>query len=459
MKFVSLTIAFVLTGSSLTGVAKPNIVILLADDLGYRDVSYRRGEIRTPNVDRLAAEGVKLERFYTAPICSPTRAGLLTGRWPIRYGMMDAVIPPWCDYGLPTDERTIADLAAVAGYTQRACIGKWHLGHLRVKWHPLSRGFTYFYGHYNGALDYFTHQREGEVDWHRNHETVREPGYATDLIGAEAVRFIERAPKNEPYLLYVPFNAPHAPFQAKPEDEARYPQLEGERRTYAAMVDCLDQAVGRILEAIEQRGDSDNTLVLFMSDNGGVVQIGDNRPLRGAKLTPYEGGVRSVACLRWANGGLVGGKSIDARLGYIDVYPTLKRVMGMAGAKDANPLDGIDMLDVLLGKAAMPSRDWYTFQSSMVGSGEDFAVHSGPWKLVVAGPSVLEETARMQAKLYRLEGDPGEEHNVAADNPQVVGELLDKARAFRRLNPASGVPRYGEGRKGFKAPRDWLITQ
>jgi hypothetical protein len=179
---------------------RPNVVILLADDLGWGDVGYNGSIIDTPNIDRLAKEGVRLTNFRVEPLCSPTRASLMTGRWPIRYGMGEAVITPWRKHGLATTEHTLANLMADAGYDRRAAIGKWHLGHYQEKYLPLNRGFTFFYGHYNGAFDYFTHTREKELDWHRNWESSFDEGYSTDLIGREAVRFIEENPKGKPFF-------------------------------------------------------------------------------------------------------------------------------------------------------------------------------------------------------------------------------------------------------------------
>jgi arylsulfatase B len=212
---------------------KPNIVIIVADDLGYADVGFNGGKIiHTPNLDRLAAGGINLTDFHACPMCSPTRAGLLTGRWPLRFGIMRSVVPPWSTNGVPAGEKTLQELLAPAGYKQRAIVGKWHLGHARKEFLPLAKGFTFFYGHYNGAIDYFDHTREGEVDWHRDGRTVVEEGYSTDLLAAEAARFIKKAPTGEPWLLYLPFNAPHEPLEAKPEDLARYAQLKNlSRRT------------------------------------------------------------------------------------------------------------------------------------------------------------------------------------------------------------------------------------
>lgn len=276
----------VVTGAEVS-VERPNIVILLADDLGWADVGYHGGVIDTPSIDRLAKEGVRLENFHATPLCSPTRAGLMTGRWPIRYGMGEAVITPWRKHGLPTTERTLAD-----------------------------------------------------------------------LIGREAVRYIEDSSVDEPFFLYVPFNAPHSPMQAKEEDIAKYEDRIADERTriYAAMVDSMDQAIGKILAAIDAKGIARNTFVLFMSDNGGATSFGSvNRPWRSGKGSVYEGGVRVPAIVRWPAGGVSGGGTCDAMMGMIDVYPTVKRLAGVTVA-DPNPLDGLDMLDVIRGTAPPPKR-------------------------------------------------------------------------------------------------------
>jgi len=442
---------------------KPNIVIIMADDLGWADVGYHGAKTSTPNIDRLAKDGVRLENFHVCPLCSPTRAGLLTGRWPIRSGMGESVITPWRKYGLPTSERTLADLLAMAGYERRGIVGKWHLGHYEKKFLPLSRGFTSFYGMYNGAFDYFTHKRDGELDWHKDFETCRDEGYATDLIGREAVRFVEQSPAGKPFFLYVPFNAPHLPLQAKEEDKAKYAHIGDEnKRTYAAMVDSMDQSIGRILGAIEARGAVDNTFVLFMSDNG-AIQYGDNGPWRSSKGSVYEGGVRVPAAVRWP-AGIRGGRAVDGLMGFIDVYPTLKRIAGVTGP-DPNPLDGQDMLDVIRGQAAAPKRDWFSYIAQ--GTPEQTAVCDGEWKLVVLGGSVLDVDlsgvgqrgsveGKMTVELFRLDQDPGEKTNLAAEHPEIVAPLLKRLKEFRRLKP-DGVPAYTPKPQGFKAPKDWVI--
>jgi len=444
---------------------KPNIIIILADDLGWADVGYHGGRIATPNIDRLAREGVRLENFHACPLCSPTRAGLMTGRWPIRYGMGEAVITPWRKYGLPTTERTLADLVAKAGYERRGAFGKWHLGHYKKKYLPLNRGFTHFYGHYNGMFDYFTHKREGELDWHRNFETCRDEGYSTDLIGREAARFIDESPIDKPFFLYVPFNAPHLPLQAKEQDIARYSKIGDEKkRIYAAMVDSMDQAIGKILETIDAKGITDNTFVLFFSDNGGT-RYGDNGPWRGGKGAVYEGGVRVPAVVRWP-ARIRGGNIVDAMMGYIDVYPTVKSIAGIT-EPDPNPLDARDMLEVFRGKAKAPKRDWFSYIAQ--GNPDKTAVCDGTWKLVVLGGSVLDvkldkATLRGDSKtkpsveLFRLDRDPGEQTNLASQHPETVAQLLKRLKEFRSLK-IDGVPDFRQGRKGFKAPKDWVIKE
>jgi arylsulfatase B len=438
---------------------KPNILIIVADDLGYADVGFTGAtEIKTPNLDRFAASGVRLDRFYAAPVCSPTRAGLLTGRWPIRYGLMKAVIPPWSRFGLSRSERTLPEWLAEAGYDRRGMVGKWHLGHHEPGMLPLQRGFTHFYGHYNGAIDYFTHQREGELDWHRQDEPAREPGYATDLLADEAVKFIEQSPDGKPWVLYAAFNAPHDPLQAKPEDLEKYSALKGRRRTYAAMVDNLDQAVGRLLAAVEKRPDADNTLILFMSDNGGRPEFSDNRPWRGGKFEVYEGGIRVCAAVRWKSRGLSGGSNSAAMLGYIDVVPTLLAAAQVPLPSGTNALDGIDMMPVLGGQKSAPERPWYSY-FAQGGRPPAAAVIEGDWKLVRTGGEVLKAGAAQKNELFNLSTDFVETNDLAEKNPDVVARLERRLVDFGLLASEKEVGEYGEGRDRFTVPRDWIIKE
>jgi arylsulfatase B len=443
---------------------QPNVVIMVADDLGFADVGYLGAKTATPNIDRLSRDGVRLSSFRTSPLCSPTRAGLLTGRWPIRYGMGDSVITPWRRWGLPTTEHTLADLLGKAGYGRRGIFGKWHLGHYEKRFLPLNRGFTRFYGFYNGYVDYFNHKREGELDWHSDFAASHESGYATDLIGRAAAAFVADSRPDEPFFLYVPISAPHLPMQAKPDDLARYAHIaEADRRTYAAMVDSLDQAVGAVLAAIDARGIAEDTFVLFFSDNGGVSRYGSNLPWRGDKGSVYEGGVRVPAVVRWP-AGFDGGREVQAPMGYIDVYPTVKRIAGLTGP-DPNPLDGLDMLDVIRGAVPAPSRDWFTYIAQ--GAPEAIAVQDGAWKLVVRGGSALDATiaggeagraSSPSVELFRLDRDPGEKTSLVEQHPEIATRLLERLQRFRRLR-MDGAPDFREGSEGFKAPKEWLISK
>ena len=453
LRFVTLLIA---TCCPAITTAKPSILIIVADDLGYSDVGFNGGKvIATPNLDRLAATGVTLTDFRACPMCSPTRAGLLTGRWPLRFGMMRAVVPPWSPHGLPAEENTLAELLAREDYAQRGIVGKWHLGQARREFLPLAHGFTHFYGHYSGAIDYFSHEREGERDWHNNDRTSREKGYATDLLGAEAARFIRDAPEGRPWFLYVPFNAPHAPYQAKQEDLEKYSQIKRpDRRAYAAMVDSMDQAIGRILDAVEGRPDAANTLTLFFSDNGGVSRVSSNAPYRGAKLTVYEGGTRVCAAIRWPAGGLRSGKRFDGRIGYIDVLPSL---LAAAGSSAPPNLDGIDFLPALRGDASLPERPWFSYLHQ--GRDAHASVHFAKWKLVAHGDFFAHQPPTVPTlELYDLANDPAETTDLAAKQPDVVAQLHGRLRQFGAWqNPRVGP--FREGRQGFVAPKDWLITE
>ncbi len=458
MKRITLALSLLLTSLS-PAAEQPNIVLILADDLGWGDVGYHGGKIATPNVDRLAAEGVRLENFHVAPLCSPTRAGLMTGRWPIRYGMGAAVITPWRKWGLATTEHTIADMLGAAGYRRRGCIGKWHLGHYRPEYLPRRRGFTFFYGHYNGAFDYFTHKREDELDWHRNEETCHDEGYSTGLIGREAARFIEASNPGEPFFLYVPFNAPHTPFQAEEEDIEKYAQIENKKqRIYYGMVDSMDQAIGRILAAIDSKGITENTFVLFLSDNGGISMIpGSNGPWRGSKGNVYEGGIRVPAVVRWP-AGIKGGRKLDGLAGYIDVYPTLKALAGST-ANSPNELDGINLLPILRSEADAPQRDWFSYIAQ--GTPGKLALTEEPWKLVlVNGTPDQADLAKPEGppavELFNLDKDPAEKTNLLEKQPERAAAMLERLRKHYALK-IDGIPHFREGAEAFTAPKDWVI--
>ena len=330
--------------------------------------------------------------------------------------------------------------------------GKWHLGHHRLKWHPLNRGFTHFHGHYNGALDYFTHDREGERDWHVDFEPSDEAGYTTDLIGSAAASFIrQHSDGDAPFFCYVPFNAPHSPLQAKPDDLAKYEHFVKEhgrpRQQLAGMIAAVDNAVGEILQAIDESDIASETLVLFFSDNGGT-RNGDNSPWRSGKSTVFEGGTRVAAAIRWP-GVLPAGTECSEPIMYIDVLPTVMRLTGVK-EHDGKPLDGIDVRDAIDGQATIANREMF----SSVG-GRAHAVWLHPWKLVSEG----EDRRGRTVYLFDFENDPEEQHNVADQHPEVVSRLEKRIDWFLSLEPDNYIPRWESGRTGFRAPMHWDIRE
>ena len=233
---------------------RPHILYILADDLGWKDMGFQGSpDIKTPNLDRLAGDGVQLDQFYVQPFCTPSRAALMTGRYPFRYGLQTIVIPSQGTYGLSTEERTLPEILKAAGY-RTEMIGKWHLGHADRKYWPRQRGFDYHYGAVLGEIDYFTREAHHVLDWQRNNEEVKEEGYNTQLIGADAVRRIGQHDPQTPLFMYLAFTAAHTPYQALPEYLEKFGHIEEEtRRTYAAMIACFDDELGKVLDALEAR--------------------------------------------------------------------------------------------------------------------------------------------------------------------------------------------------------------
>jgi len=440
---------------------RPNVVYILADDLGWGDVGWHGGEIKTPNLDKLAAAGARLEQFYVQPVCTPTRAALLTGRYPIRHGLQVGVIRPWAQYGLPLEERTLPRALKEAGY-ETAIAGKWHLGHFRPDYLPTRRGFDHQYGHYNGALDYFTHVRDDGFDWHRDDRESRDEGYTTHLIGREAVRVVDRHDPSRPLFLYVAFNAVHAPHQVPERYKAPYARLPEPRRTYAGMLAALDEAVGEVVAAVERKGLRKNTLFLFSSDNGGPNpgRVTSNGPLRGAKATLYEGGVRVPAFATW-DGRITPGSVVNAPLHAVDWYPTLLKLAG-ASVDQTPPLDGRDAWPAITRGAPSPHDAILLNATPQAG-----AVRVGDWKLIVrtGGASAQDDVhandgparpaasgAKGSVELFNLADDPYERTNLAGKNPDKVADLRARYESFaRQALPPKSAPKA----PGFKTPRVW----
>lgn len=432
---------------------RPNIVIILADDLGWGDVGFHGGKIQTPSLDRLAEYGIQMNRFYTAPVSSPTRAGLMTGRYPNRFGIRETVIPPWRDFGLDPEEEILPEMLAKAGYTHRAILGKWHLGHSRKAYYPLSNGFTHFYGHLNGAIDYFTHEREGELDWHNDWESSYDQGYSTDLITKEAIRCIDNySTEEEPFFLYVAYNAPHTPLQAKPEDIALYTDdldsltpKEKKIATFSAMVTCMDRGIGEIHEALKRNGIEENTLLIFFSDNGAEPNGGGtNQPLRGTKFDEWDGGVRVPAIVSYP-AKYKGKRQIDQVVGFVDIMPTLKAMLHIPGEPHRS-FDGIDISPVLSGEAHTIERDFY------LGCG---AVVNNHYKFILPGKNPRINIENNFLSFYP--NDPYEKENAIEEHPAEAVRLKELAEKYDAIEPPFKVLPYGEGKEGFVAPTEWKV--
>lgn len=436
LRLLILALAPVLVASDLAAQrsSNPNIVHIVADDLGWKDVGFNGcTDIRTPNIDALAAGGAKLTQFYVQPMCTPTRAALLTGRYPFRYGLQTAVIPSVSSYGLDTTEWLMPQCLKEAGY-RTAIIGKWHLGHADKQYWPRQRGFDYQYGAMIGELDYFTHEEHGVLDWFRDNEPVREEGYTTTLFGQDAVKYIEAQDGKSPFYLYLAFNAPHTPYQAPKEYTDRYPDIaEPTRRIYAGMISALDDEVGRVVAALDAKGLRDDTLILFHSDNGGTknpmfsgvmadvskIKIPcDNGPYREGKGMLFEGGCRVAACANWP--GHIQPQTVDGLVHAVDLFPTIARLAGASTAK-CKPLDGVDVWDVLAQGKPSP-------RTELVYNIEPFraALRQGEWKLI------WRTTLPSSVDLYDVVRDPSEKNNVAAAHPELVSAMQRRIEELSR---------------------------
>jgi len=411
-----------------TQTPRPNVVYIVSDDQGWKDVGYHGSNIKTPNLDKLAANGTRMEQFYAQPMCTPTRAALMTGRYPFRYGLQTLVIPSGATYGLATDEYLLPQALEEAGY-YTAIIGKWHLGHADPRYWPLQRGFDYQYGPLIGEIDYFTHEQHGVVDWYRNNKVVKEEGYSTNLLGNEAVKLINEHDTSKPLYLYLTFNAPHAPYQAPQGYLDEYADIaDPSRRAYAASITAMDNQIGRVLEALEKKGMRDNTIIFFQSDNGGtrnkmfagegdmakVVIPCDNGPYREGKGSLYEGGTRVIALVNWP-GHVRSGATVDGMIHVVDMYPTIAALAGASTTK-AKPLDGLNMWPTLSkGKPSPRTEVIYNVEPFRAG------VREGDWKLIWRTP------LPSAAELYNIPQDPSEKNNLAAQTPEKVVELEHRA--------------------------------
>ncbi len=408
---------------------KVNVLVLFVDDLGSGDLGMHGGVSRTPNIDRFATEGVELKRYYGYPLCSPSRAALLTGQMPRRFGIAYALGAR--DPGLPADLPTLPRTLRSAGY-QTWLVGKWHLGTASP---PLKSGFDHFYGFEGPEVDYYKHtNRRGDVDWQRNGQTVNEPGYSTFLLANEAVRLIDERKTQAPFYLQVAFNAPHFPLSAPDAYLAKYSELSNDQALRAAVVDALDEAVGRVLRAIDDHGLTKNTLVIFMSDNG-ADQSGRNAPFRSGKGSVYEGGIRVPCIMRWP-GQLEPGTTSQQVTSAQDLYPTIATAVGVSLEPDQK-FDGNNVWPGL--RDAKPQD-----RGPFIIAGSDMAIFDGDWKLV--------QTLDGRVSLFNLKMDPREATNVWAANVE-VGQRMQRLLAESAIAFPSFTTRRGPGPVQNSRPR------
>jgi len=463
-----------------TAEARPNILVMVADDLGWADVGYHGGDIDTPSLDQLAEQGVQLNRFYTTPICSPTRAALMTGRDPIRLGVAYGVILPWDNTGVHPDEHFMPQSFQSAGY-QTAMVGKWHLGHAQMTYHPNNRGFDHFYGHLHTEVGFYPpFANQGGKDFQQNGVSIDDDGYETYLLANEVSRYIRERDKNRPFFMYMPFIAPHTPLDAPLELQEKYEDINTDlpparsrqtddtrristmmlqpsaRPMYAAVVDAMDQAIGQVLQTLEDEGIADNTIVLFFSDNGGAAYSyggANNAPLRGGKGETFEGGIRVVSLLRWP-AMLDSGQQFDQIMSVMDVFPTLAAAAGIE-AGNTFKLDGRNMWPAIALDETVSLEKPLMFASEIPIYGSfKFTAFDEDWKLV---QEVEQEQLSITVTnyLFDIANDPNEYNNLASAYPDIVEQLSQAIHDWRAQYPINGTRSELVPPPGWRAPRDW----
>jgi arylsulfatase A-like enzyme len=430
--------------------AKPNVLVIVADDLGYNDVGFQGSkEIPTPHLDKLAGQSLRCTNGYVShPFCSPTRAGLMTGRYQHRFGHENnpAWLPESTTAGLALSETTFPALMKQAGYATGA-VGKWHLG-AHPQFHPMKRGFDGYFGALGGGHVYFPGDKGGpeyQIPLNRNGKDEAQTKYLTEQFGDEAVAFVARHADGKPWMLYLAFNAPHTPLQAPQEWLAKLKHIENaSRRTYAAMVCALDTAIGGVMAKLDETKQRENTLIYFVSDNGGPNLAGksgtnftDNSPLRGAKGAVYEGGMRVPFLVSWP--AKIKPGVYDQPVIALDFLPTS---LAAAESADLTPknLDGVNLLPFLTGEKNGAPHEMLFWRSG--GPGGNNAVRRGSMKLVRLGQAAPE--------LYDLAADVSESKNLAAKKPEVVTELT---AAIAEWEKGTIAPTFESPKVGKPAPK------
>lgn len=390
----------------------PNIILIMADDLGYADIGCYGSEwINTPVLDKMAREGMRFTDYHSnGSVCTPTRAALLTGNYQQRAGLEGVIYVrgETRQTGMKTDEFTVAKAFKEAGYST-GIMGKWHLGY-KKEYNPVNQGFDQFYGYVSGNIDFHSHyDNAGYYDWWYNLDTIHEEGYVTDLITKHAVNFI-RNNKNNPFFLYVPHEAPHVPFQGRNDTAYRFPDrefsylgpVEDTLATYKEMVEVMDEGIGEIFNVLEELQLDKNTFVFFCSDNG--ARFGSNKPLRGFKGSLFEGGHR-VPAIAWYPGKIEPSSETDETVLSMDLYPTM---LSIAGVEKELNVDGIDFSEVLFQHKALDERPvFWRYRNQKV-------ARKGNWKYLINND---------EEYLFNLKEDISESRNQLDVNPEITNEL------------------------------------
>ena len=418
---------------SISVSSKPNVVIILTDDLGWGDVSYHGGSIPTPNIDKLVSNGLEMNRFYSEPSCSPTRASMLTGINSFANGVIRPFANPRVEaYGMPLEHKIMPEYFREAGY-QTALSGKWHLGMHQDAFLPINRGFDSTYGHLMGGIGYFDHGFSGRLDWHRNSMPLEEKGYSTTLIADEAIRIIKNINKDKPLLLYVAFNAPHTPIQAETEIINLFEDIKDEyERKYAANIYALDKEIGKIIDSIEEEGILEDTIILFLSDNGPVFDVdpiaqviapdlltakGSTGGLRGSKLSTYEGGIRVPAVIYWK--GVLENSKSDQFFFVQDILPTLLSASSIE--VNNQKFTGTDRWADLLNDTINEPINVHT---GNIVINDERALFNGKWKMFYS--QNVQVRGKKTYELYDILKDPYETNDLSLDYPLVFNEMKEE---------------------------------
>jgi len=425
----------VVSAQSAATSPKPHIVMFVSDDMGWNDVGFHGSKIATPHIDRLAKEGMQLDRFYVHPICSPTRSALMTGRLPVRFGITAALTR---GASVPKDEHFMPQTFQKAGY-QTFLVGKWHLGATGPEYKPNARGFDHFFGFHGGGINYYARGGLRARGWYRNVQPAVVEGYSTDLLAAEAIRLIKNRDSTRPIYLNLSFNAPHPVAQAPEALIAKYAKLGfgGRMTAHAGAIDAMDSAIGRVLAVLEAEDMVRNTLVMFFCDNGsggGGRSLRGARPkggvgqlaLRGGKGSVLEGGIRVPAVLRWP-GVIRAGTKCNQLISAQDLFPTFATAAGIKSVNQKQ-FDGVNCWPAIVQNKPMKRPPVI-----VGGSLGEFAVLHDQWKLI---------WNRQQISLFDVKEDPFEAHDVSVDHPLTVAELADALRQV--TTPPFGLERDGQ---------------